>query len=97
MRGGFGRGLMRLPFNDHLGYGYGSTINDFRAVASYFSNEKLAPALYSNSGPRPIDDALVGVLSIYFGRPYKIPAFAPSTYLPTMTELGRYAGLCTST
>lgn len=54
MRGGFGRGLMRLPFNDHLGYGHGSTVDGLRAMASYFPNEKLALVLCSNSGPERV-------------------------------------------
>ncbi len=88
----FGRGLMLLPFSGHPGYGHGGIIDDFRSIASYFPNEKLAVALCSNSGPGSIDEAIVGVLSIYFNQPYKIPTFAASAYAPTPADLDRYAG-----
>ncbi len=92
IRDKFGRGLMALPFNNRPGYGHGGIIDDFRSMASYFPDEKLALALCSNSGPGSIDEALVGVLSTYFNQPYKIPTFAASTFAPAPADLDRYAG-----
>jgi D-alanyl-D-alanine carboxypeptidase len=88
----FGRGLMALPFNSRLSYGHGGIIDDFRTMASYFPAEKVALVVCSNSGPGSIDDATVGMLSVYFNQPYKIPSFAATGFVPAPADLDRYAG-----
>jgi D-alanyl-D-alanine carboxypeptidase len=39
----------------------------------------------------------VGMLSIYFNQPYRIPTFAVNTFAPTPADLDRYAGTYAST
>jgi CubicO group peptidase (beta-lactamase class C family) len=88
----FGRGLMRIPFNDKQSFGHGGSIDGFRSMASYFPSEKLAVTLATNGQNYPLNDALIGVLSICFNRPYKIPDFAAPAFVPAAADLDRYAG-----
>ena len=92
IRDGYGRALMQAPFGSKKGYGHTGGIDAFRSVALYFPDDKLAVALCSNGGSFSPNDALIGALSIYFGQPYKLPDFTPSTYAPTPADLDRYAG-----
>ncbi|WP_162549749.1 serine hydrolase [Hymenobacter nivis] len=92
IRDGYGRALFGLPFGAKQGYGHTGGIDGFNAVAGYFPADKLAVALCSNAAAYAFNDVLIGVLSIYFGQPYKIPDFTPSTYAPPVADLDRYAG-----
>ncbi|MGI4741472.1 MAG: serine hydrolase domain-containing protein [Janthinobacterium lividum] len=92
IRDGFGRGLMQIPFHDKQSYGHGGSIDGFRSMASYFPSDKLAVTLSTNAQSYSLNDALIGVLSICFNQPYKIPDFAASAYVPAPADLDRYAG-----
>jgi CubicO group peptidase (beta-lactamase class C family) len=88
----FGRGLMRIPFNGKQAYGHGGTIDGFQSSAGYFPDEKLAITLSTNARSYALNDAMIGVLSICFNRPYKIPDFAAPAYVPAAADLDRYVG-----
>jgi len=92
IRDGFGRGLMQIPFHDKPSFGHGGSIDGFRSMASYFPGDKLAVTLSTNAQSYSLNDALIGVLSICFNQPYKIPDFAVSAYVPAPADLDRYAG-----
>ncbi len=92
VRDGYGRAMLQAPFGEKKGYGHTGGIDAFRSVALYFPGDKLAVALCGNGGSFSPNEALVGALSIYFGKPYKIPNFAASAYAPTPADLDRYAG-----
>jgi CubicO group peptidase (beta-lactamase class C family) len=88
----FGRGLMRIPFHDKQSFGHGGSIDGFQAMASYFPGDKLAVTLSTNARNYSLNDALIGVLSICFNQPYKIPDFAAPAFVPATADLDRYAG-----
>ncbi len=92
IRDGYGRAIMQAPFGSKKGYGHTGGIDAFRSMALYFPGDKLAVALCSNGGSFSPNDVLIGALSIYFGKPYKIPDFTASTYVPTPADLDRYVG-----
>lgn len=92
IRDGFGRGLMLLPFGSKQSYGHGGAIDGFRSMASYFPDDKLAITLSTNAQSYPLNDAMLGILSICFNQPYKIPDFAAPAFVPTPADLDRYAG-----
>lgn len=92
IRDGYGRALIQAPFGDKKGYGHTGGIDGFRSEALYFPGDKLAVALCSNGGSYSPNEVIVDALSAYFGRPYKLPDFTPSTYAPTPADLDRYAG-----
>ncbi|MGI4863698.1 MAG: serine hydrolase domain-containing protein [Janthinobacterium lividum] len=91
IREGFGRGLMQIPFYARQSFGHGGTIDGFQSMASYFPDDKLAVTLSTNAHNYVLNDALIGVLSICFNQPYKIPDFA-AIFVPTAADLSRYAG-----
>ncbi|WP_046242761.1 serine hydrolase [Hymenobacter terrenus] len=88
----FGLGLFKLPFGTKASYGHAGSIDGFAAITSYFPDEKLAVALCSNAQAYSTNEVLLGVLNIYFQRPYRIPSFQASTFTPTPADLDRYAG-----
>jgi D-alanyl-D-alanine carboxypeptidase len=92
IRDGFGRGLMLLPFGSKQSYGHGGAIDGFRSMASYFPDDKLAITLSTNAQSYPLNDAMLGILSICFNQPYKIPDFAAPAFVPAAADLDRYAG-----
>lgn len=92
VRDGYGRAMLQAPFGEKKGYGHTGGIDAFRSVALYFPGDKLAVALCGNGGSFSPNEALVGALSIYFSKPYKIPNFAASAYAPTPADLDRYVG-----
>jgi D-alanyl-D-alanine carboxypeptidase len=88
----FGRGLMRIPFHDKQSFGHGGTIDGFQSMASYFPTDKLALTLSTNAHSYSLNEAMIGVLSICFNRPYKAPDFAAPAFVPAAADLDRYAG-----
>ncbi len=88
----FGLGLIRVPFYDMKGYGHTGGIDGFQANAFYFPEEKVSIALASNGVVYPLNDIIVGSLSIYFGKAYQLPPFSETITL-TAEELDIYLGV----
>ena len=92
MMDGFGLGLIRVPFYDMKGYGHTGGIDGFQANAFYFPQEKVSIALTSNGVVYPLNDIIVGSLSLYFGKEFQLPQFKESITL-TAEELDKYLGV----
>jgi D-alanyl-D-alanine carboxypeptidase len=92
VRDSFGRGLMILPFHERKGYGHGGSIDGFQSMASYFPDDKLTVTLSTNAHSYSVNDAMGDVLRICYNKPYKIPNFAATTFVPAAADLDRYAG-----
>jgi len=92
IRDKFGRGLMLMPFNGKQGYGHGGIIDGFQSMATYYPEDKMAITLSTNAHRYPLNDAMLGVLSICFNQPYRIPDFAAVAFVPTAADLDRYVG-----
>lgn len=73
--GTYGKGIFPMPFYDLKGYGHTGGIDGFRSVLLYFPENKLGVALISNGLNYVQNDILIGILSIYLGRPYTLPDF----------------------
>lgn len=89
---GYGLGLFALPFGARTAYGHNGKIDGFQTTAAYFPEEDLAIAYLSNGVNYPINDIMLGVLSIYFGVAYELPDFAAIPRL-TEEELDAYLGV----
>jgi len=72
---GMGIGMFAIPFHEKKAFGHNGAIDEFLSSAAYFSEEKLGIAYCSNGVVMPMNDILIGVLSIYFDKPYQIPEF----------------------
>lgn len=94
---GFGMGLNPLPFGTKTSYGHGGSIDGFLTMLSYFPQEKLTMAYTANGLTVPLSDVLVGVLSICFQAPYRIPNYDAPVLTLSTAELAQYAGTYAST
>lgn len=88
---GYGMGMFQIPFYTKIAYYHGGQIDGFVSHLAYFPEDSLSVAYCSNGQVYPLNDILIGVLSIYFERDYSIPSF---TTLQLSTEdLDKYLGI----
>jgi len=91
----YGAGLFTVPYADKTAFGHTGGIDGFQSNAFYFPNEKVSITYLSNGVALPLNNILLGVLSIYFGDEYELPVFAPAIEVPT-AELEQYVGVYSS-
>ncbi len=92
---GFGMGMFQIPFYDKKAFGHNGGIDGFGSNLAYFPDDGLVIAYCTNGMVYPMNDILIGVLSIYFKKDYSIPTF---NTVPFKTEdLGKYLGVYSST
>jgi len=70
-----GIGMFRIPFHSKKGYGHTGGIDGFQSMAAYFPEEELAIAYTGNGIAMPVNDIMIGALSIYFDQSYDFPEF----------------------
>ena len=92
---GFGMGIFQIPFYDSKAWGHNGGIDGFGSNLAYFPDDGLAIAYCTNGQVYPMNDILIGVLSIYFNKDYTIPAF--NTVTLKTEELDKYLGVYSST
>jgi len=95
MTDGIGMGMFQIPFYDHKAYGHNGGIDGFGSNLAYFAKDSLVMAYCTNGMVYPMNDVLIGILSIYFKKDYSIPTFT-SVSLKT-EELDKYLGIYSST
>jgi len=91
----YGLGLFKIPFYERSAYGHNGGIDGFQSNASYFEKDGLGVAYISNGTVMALNDILIGVLSIYFGREYALPIFQPAIEVSS-DELEKYLGTYSS-
>jgi len=91
---GYGSGTFKIPFYERTAYGHNGGIDGFSSSLAYFPDDKVAIAFCSNGLNYTMNDILIGLLSCYFDKPYKIPDFKTVT-LPD-DKLSAYEGEYTS-
>jgi CubicO group peptidase (beta-lactamase class C family) len=95
---GYGMAMIKAPFDTKTGYGHGGGIDGFASNLSYFPEDSLAIAYCTNGLIYPMNDILIGVLSIYHNMEYSIPKFIPKPVITLKTEeLDKYLGEYSST
>jgi D-alanyl-D-alanine carboxypeptidase len=92
----FGIGMFQIPFYDKKAFGHNGGIDGFQSSAGYFPVDKVSIAYTSNGVVMPMNNILIGALSIYFGRAYELPDFKPGMELKT-GDLDKYLGIYSST
>ncbi|GAA5023360.1 D-Ala-D-Ala carboxypeptidase [Marivirga lumbricoides] len=70
-----GIGLFPIPFGNKMALGHNGGIDGFQSVSVYFPEENISFTILHNAVAYPINSILIGMLSIYFNIPYKIPSF----------------------
>lgn len=91
----YGRGMIRFPFYDRFAYGHNGHIDNFTTTLGFFPKDSLVLSIACNAVNYNFNDILIGVLSIYYGRPYKMPDFS-KTVAVTATKLKQLEGVYTS-
>lgn len=92
---GYGLGIIEVPFYDKKAYGHTGGIDGFQSNGFYFPQEKVAITYLSNGVVMPLNDILIGALSIYFGLDYEIPSFEVLSL--SSEELSQYVGTYSTT
>jgi len=92
---GFGMGMIQFPFYTKKAFGHNGGIDGFVSNLSYFPEDSLAIAYCTNGQTYPMNDILIGVLSICFNKDYTIPTF--KTISIKTEDLDKYLGVYSST
>lgn len=90
----YGMGILPIPFYNKKALGHNGGIDGFGSTLEYFRDDSLAVAYCTNGQLYPMNDILIGILSIYFNKPYKIPSF--NTIALNPDDLEKYLGLYSS-
>lgn len=93
---GYGMGMIQFPLGTNRAYGHNGGIDGFASTLAYFPTERLALAYCTNGQAYPVNDIMIGVLSIYFQAPYRIPRFKEAA-IPSPAEIAQYTGTYAST
>jgi D-alanyl-D-alanine carboxypeptidase len=88
---GYGLGMFTIPFYDQEAIGHTGGIDGFQSNAFYFPEADMSLVYLSNGVNMSLNDILIGVLSIYFERPYEIPNFDQANTLDS-DILASYVG-----
>ncbi|NJN28005.1 MAG: beta-lactamase family protein [Cyclobacteriaceae bacterium] len=91
----FGLGLFQMPFYERQAVGHTGGIDGFQSNVAYFQKDKVSVAYLTNGVSMTVNDILIGVLSLYFGRDYDLPQFTPFMQLTT-EQLDKYLGVYAS-
>ncbi len=92
---GYGAGLFKVPYLEKSAYGHTGGIDGFQSNSFYFTDLNLSISYISNGVSYPVNDILVGVLSIYFGDEYELPEFTEAIEVDE-EDLKQYEGTYSS-
>lgn len=95
---GYGLGMFQVPFYDKKAFGHNGAIDSFQSNAYYFPVEDISVAFTANGLAMPMNDIMIGALSIYFGKEYTLPEFKETTTLKMKSkDLDKYLGIYAGT
>lgn len=94
MKGGgvVGRGLFPIPFADNKGFGHDGKIEGYFSMLAHFPQDDVTLAVSINGLNTNSNDILIGILSIYFDKPFDLPEFKSATQPENTADLLRYQG-----
>lgn len=88
---GYGMGIFSIPFYEMTAYGHNGKLDGFQSMMAYFPNEKVSIAFSANGVNADANEFLIGVLSIYYNKPFVIPRFY--TFDVPQNILTEYSGI----
>jgi len=94
LKDGYGMGILQVPFYNRKAFGHNGGIDGFASSLAYFKEDSVAIAYCTNGEVYPMNNILIGILSIYFNKPYSIPSF--NTVSVSSNELDKYLGVYSS-
>ncbi|RKE92278.1 serine hydrolase domain-containing protein [Ichthyenterobacterium magnum] len=87
---GYGFGLIKIPFYDHISYGHNGMIDGFNSSFGYFPEENIGFALTSNGLNYETNEIIITLLNSIFNKAFDIPSF--KTVELTSEDLDKYVG-----
>ena len=69
----YGIGMFQVPFYERSGFAHTGGIDGFQSMSVHFPNDQMTMSYTSNGVSMPMNDVLIGALSIYFGIEYALP------------------------
>ena len=91
---GYGMGMIQIPFYTKRAFGHNGGIDGFGSSLAYFPEDSVSMAYCTNGAVYPMNSILIGILSIYFKKDYKIPTF--EVVAVKAGELEKYTGIYSS-
>ena len=89
-----GMGMEKYSFAGKTFYGHAGGGDNYGAWLAYLPEEKLAVAYATNAKVYPVADIVRGVVDIYYGKPFTIPALESVAVRPEV--LDKYVGVYAS-
>ncbi len=86
----YGRGLMLIPFYQHISYGHAGDIHGTHSLVAYYPDENLAIAFALNGARKNRNSFGVAILNIIYGLDFDYPTFYNKP-LP-LAKLHKYTG-----
>ncbi len=94
LKDNYGLGIFKIPFYERSSYGHTGGIDGFSSTLGYFPADRVSLAFCSNGLNYNMNDILIGILSLYFEKPYTMPSF--NTVSLPLVNLSAYEGEYTS-
>jgi CubicO group peptidase (beta-lactamase class C family) len=94
MRDDEGLGLVTFTFAGKTFYGNTGGGDNYGSWLMYQPEEKLVVSYATNAKVHPVKDIISGVIDIYYGKPFEIPAFETIAVSPQV--LDKYVGVYAS-
>lgn len=95
MTDSYGMGMFQMPFYTKRAYGHNGGIDGFASNLAYFPEDSIAVAYCTNGQVYPLNDILIGILSVCFNKDYSIPTF--NAIFLKSADLNKYLGVYSST
>ncbi len=86
----FGRGLMLVPFYEHISYGHGGDTYGTHTIVTYNEKDHLGFSFAFNGERFPHNDFAIGILSIVYKKDYNFPDF--NTITLKSEDLDKFLG-----
>ncbi|MBW2961001.1 serine hydrolase domain-containing protein [Mesonia aestuariivivens] len=87
----YGLGLFKFPFYEKSSFGHTGGIDSFSSMAGFIEEDQLAVSVTSNGSSISLNDVVLGALSIYYNKDYKLPTYRKSIDVDLAT-LKQYEG-----
>jgi CubicO group peptidase (beta-lactamase class C family) len=85
-----GLGMERYKFAGKTFYGHAGGADNYGAWLAYLPEERLAVAYTTNAKVYPVENIVRGVIDVYYGKPFTVPALESVAVAPEV--LDKYVG-----
>ncbi len=87
----YGYGLVKVPFNEHSGFGHTGGIDEFRSFLYYFPDLKVAVSSVTNQSDYDNNQIAINMVKAAIGKDFQMPDF--KSFAVSETDLQKFAGI----